>query len=113
MDFAILFDMSAYARGGHYSSCHYNCGWNLLNGFALIVLVPILYQLAKWALTGMQPLKDYGVAAGVLSFCVLVTGGALFLGPLLVVVLIGGAIVLFAIGASSWSDWQKTKRGKS
>ena len=109
---AALFDMSAHAHGGHYySSCHYNCGWDMLTGIALIVLVPSLYQLAKASLMDMKSMKDYGVAAGTLSFCALVVIAALFLGPIIVILLIIAGIVALFWAINAWDDWQKKKQG--
>ena len=77
-------DSSAYARGGHgYSSCHPNCGSSFLTGIALIVLAMLLYQGAKFAFTESGNL---GVSALVLVLCGGVAIGALFVGPVLMLV---------------------------
>jgi hypothetical protein len=38
-DIGTLLDMSAHARGsyGGYSSCHYNCGWNMLTALRAFI----------------------------------------------------------------------------
>jgi hypothetical protein len=95
-----LLDSSAYARGGHggYSSCHYNCGWDILTAFALFLLVILLYQAAKFALTQNKNAKDIGVSALILLACAGVAIGALFIGPLLML----GGIIAVVIALFAW-----------
>jgi hypothetical protein len=45
-----LFDMSAHARGGHGgSSCHYNCGWNMLLALCAFILFGGVWAIIKGA----------------------------------------------------------------
>jgi len=108
------FDMAAHARGGgHYtSSCHYNCGWDMLTALSLFVLVPCLWILAKISLTGIKSLKDAGLAAGVLAFCALVIVASIFLGPVIVILIIvvGSFIIISTL--SSWEEEKKKKQEK-
>jgi len=109
-----IFDMAAHARGGgHYtSSCHYNCGWDILTALSLFVLVPALWILAKTSVTSVKSLKDAGIAAGVLAFCALVIVASLFLGPLIVLVAIVVVVVIVVSTLSSWEEEKKRKQEK-
>jgi maltodextrin utilization protein YvdJ len=109
-----IFDMAAHARGGgHYtSSCHYNCGWDMLTALSLFVLVPCLWILAKTSLTGIKSFKDVYLAAGVLAFCALVIVASIFLGPVIVILImvVGGFIIISTL--SSWEEEKKKRQEK-
>ena len=103
---AALFDLSAWARGGHsYSSCHHSgCGWETLSAVAGFFLMVMLYQLAK----GMMS-EGWGPGIIAVSFCAVVLLGMMFIGPIGVIGLLIGGAVLFWKGAEAWGERQKKK----
>jgi hypothetical protein len=93
-------DTAAYARGGGYNSCHYNCGWNMLSGLAIIVLIGVCCALIKYA--WMERRFVPGILAFVLCGGLLV--GVAFVGPVVMVV---GTVAMVAL-LLSWM-WREKK----
>jgi hypothetical protein len=100
-DIGALFDMSAHARGGHggYSSCHYNCGWNMLSALCAFILFGGVWAIIKgtW--------KDGGFIWGSLAIAL---GGGVAIATLLIgpVVIVGG-IIAVVVAVVAWMSREK------
>jgi hypothetical protein len=101
-----LLDTSAHARGGFvgHGSCHYNCGYTLINAFAGIVVIVGVYGLAKLAFqeaNAKRNPKSVAASAGLLLFCICVLIASLFLGPVVVIVgIIAGGVIWYKVAQS-------------
>lgn len=92
--------MSAHARGGHGgSSCHYNCGWNMLPALCAFILFGGVWAIIKGAW------KDGGFIWGLLAIAF---GGGVAVATLLIgPVVIVGAIVAVVVAVVAWMSRDK------
>jgi hypothetical protein len=87
-------DTAAYARGGGYNSCHYNCGWDMLSGVSAFILLGIGLAALNYVWRE-RSIMGAVVAVGV---CVGLLAGISFVGPIVMVVGLAAAV----IGLASW-----------
>jgi hypothetical protein len=87
-------DTAAYARGGGYNSCHYNCGWDMLSGVSAFILLGIGLTALNYVWRE-RSIMGAVVAVGV---CVGLLAGISFVGPIVMVVGLAAAV----IGLASW-----------
>ena len=97
-----LLDISAQARGGGgYSSCHPNCGADMLSAFAGIVLIIVIYCALKPAFQDAYEKRNalrYHIALRRQCVCIVALIGTLFVGPVgIIVIVIGTGILWYKI----------------
>lgn len=98
--------MSAHARGGHgYSGHSHVSGWEILSAIALIILVTVLYQVAKLSFSEVGFFVGVLVLAAIAGLLI----ACLFVGPILVVVGIALCVTGYIWTLTHWSERQKTK----
>jgi hypothetical protein len=85
-------DTAASARGGGYTSCHYNCGWNLLSGISAF----ILFGIGLTALNYVWRERSFIGAVVAVCVCVCLVAGVSFVGPIVMVVGLASAVISLA-----------------
>ena len=82
-------DTAAYARGGGYNSCHYNCGWDMISGVSAFILLGIALTALNYVWRERSLVGGF-VAVGL---CVVLLAGVTFVGPIVMVVGLAAAVV--------------------
>src|SRR6266404_6239829 len=82
-------DTAAYARGGGYNSCHYNCGWDMISGVSAF----ILFGIALTALNYVWRERSFMGGVVAVGICAGLLAGVTFVGPFVMVVGLAAAVV--------------------